>query len=297
MSFIDVTLEDGRRLKLDFPNGLCLPGNAGGQFKLEKAMKGGGNGVVFQAMAYSSKGEEGGICAVKLLKELSERRKDRFDNEIRILELLDHKKITKVFGYGTERLGDEQVEVPWVAMELGGVNLRQYLDTHKLPIDVQTSVGVCRQICQALEHIHDKRIIHRDLKPANIVWRDNEDRDNVFLIDFGIAKLIGEDVSGRKMDSFTSANEFVGPANFSSPELLAYARDKSHPVDQRSDLFQLGLILWFLATNQILAGIPSKKKDPSGGAIHELVMELVAEDPDDRIATAAEVAQRLSEIN
>ncbi len=296
MSYIYVTLQNGKSFQLDFQNGHCLRNNDGGHFKLEKAKKGGGNGVVFQATAYSPSGEDEGICAVKLLKELSDKRQDRFQNEIRILKHLKHERITKCFGYGIENLGKEQIEVPWVAMELGGDNLRQYLDANKLPLGVETSVRVCRQICQALEHIHEKEIIHRDLKPANIVWRDDDDRENAFLIDFGIAKFVGEDVSGRKMDKFTQQNEFVGPANFSSPELLAYARNKSHPVDQRSDLFQLGLILWFLATNQVLAGVPSRKRDPSNGEIHALVMDLIGEDPDDRVQTAVEVELRLNEI-
>lgn len=297
LSFIEVTFENGNRQKLDFPNRHCLKNPDGSYFKLETAKKGGGNGIVFQAIAYSTSGEDEGICAVKLLKELSDKRQDRFQNEIRILRTLNHTNITKYFGHGTESLGSQSISVPWVAMELGGDNLRQYLDTHKLPLDTATAINLTKQICSALEHIHEKDIIHRDLKPANIVWRDDEDRENAFLIDFGIAKFVGEDVSGRKMDQFTQQNEFVGPANFSSPELLAYARDKTYPVDQRSDLFQLGLILWFFSTNQILAGIPSKKRDPSGGKIWELVNGLVAEDPDERIQTATEVSERLNALS
>lgn len=181
-------------------------------------------------------------------------------------------------------------------MSLGGDNLRQFLDTTKHALDIQTTINVCIQICDALTHVHEKEIIHRDLKPANVIWATEDDRDNIFLLDFGIAKFVGEDVSGREMDKFTMMNEFVGPANFSSPELLAYARNKAHPVDHRSDLFQLGLILWFLATNQIMAGVPSKKRDPTNGAIHELVLDLVGENPDDRLNSAAEIKERLEAI-
>ena len=234
--------------------------------------------------------------AVKLLKELSEKRQDRFQNEIRILKELSHDKITKCFGYGHVALGDDPVEVPWMAMSLGGDNLRLHLDRTKQPLGPEIAVGICQQICSALVHVHSKEIIHRDLKLSNIVWETEDNREDIFLIDFGIAKFIGEDVSGRKMDTFTELTEFVGPANFSSPELLAYARDKSTLVDHRSDLFQLGLILWFLSTNNLLAGIPSKRRDPTGGKIHEVVMDLIAEDPDDRMGSTSELESRLERL-
>ncbi len=181
-------------------------------------------------------------------------------------------------------------------MSLGHENLWQYMENNR-PLPPKLAVGVATQICNALIHVHERSIIHRDLKPANIVWNTEDDRENIFLIDFGIAKFVGEDVSGRPMDHFTSLKEFVGPSNFCSPELLAYARNKQHPVDHRSDLFQFGLLLWFLATNQVLAGVPSKKSDPTGGELHSLVLDLIAMEPDDRLPTANAVLERLKSIS
>jgi serine/threonine protein kinase len=113
------------------------------------------------------------------------------------------------------------------------------------------------------------------------------------MIDFGIAKQNGQDVSARPLDNFTKAMEFVGPQFFASPELIAYARDKSHPVDGRSDLFQLGKVLWFLATGVVLAGVPTRRQDPYGGQLYQLVLALLAEDPDDRPQSVAEVSAEL----
>jgi serine/threonine protein kinase len=142
-------------------------------------------------------------------------------------------------------------------------------------------VKVGLQLCDALAHVHERHIIHRDLKPANIVWGDYQ-KKAVFLIDFGIAKRVHDDVSGRPLDNFTAHDEFVGPQNWCSPELLQYARDKRTKVSPRSDVFQIGKILWFLATNRIGAGIPDRKRDPTGGRLHGLVCSLLTEDPDDR---------------
>ncbi|BBO36076.1 serine/threonine protein kinase [Lacipirellula parvula] len=297
MSFIIVRIDpSGTTKKLSFAYGLELEGSTGHRFKLGKHIRTGGNGVVFEAECTAPDGTEEGLCAVKFLKELDDVRQDRFANEIRILNDLSHPNIVKCFGSGRVRLGEENIDVPWMAMSLGDVNLRQYLDEHKAPLDAITAINTCIKVCNAIAHLHDKSIIHRDLKPANVIWLTDEDRDNIFLVDFGIAKYVGEDVSARRMDDFTSLHQFVGPANFASPELLAYSRDKSHPVDTRSDLFQIGLLLWFLATNRIAAGIPSRRLDPTNGPIFEIATQLLAMDPDDRIPTAGDLSKRLSEI-
>lgn len=122
---------------------------------------------------------------------------------------------------------------------------------------------VALQLCEATQYVHEQDLIHRDLKPDNIVWASDEASGRIRLIDFGIAKFAGENVSARPLDDFTQTGDFVGPVFYSSPELIAYKDDKTHPVDHRSDLFQMGKILWFLATGQVSVGIPSRAKDPS----------------------------------
>lgn len=298
MSYINVRLsENGRTERIDFPNRLELAGEGGRRFRLQKAVQSGGNGVIFEADCLLPDGSNEGLVAVKLLKDLNSVRQDRFDNEIRILRELDHPKITKCFGAGRELLGAQQIEVPWMAMSLGDENLRKHMDNRGGPLEPRKAISVCKQLCEALSHFHDKGILHRDLKPANVVWQTDEDRENIFLIDFGIAKYFDEDVSGRKMDDLTGVTEFVGPSNWASPELLEYARDKSHPVGLKSDLFQVGLILWFLTTNRIGAGIPSKRQDPTEGRIYDVVTGLLHEDPDDReFSSAQEIIDRLEVI-
>jgi serine/threonine-protein kinase len=231
--------------------------------------------------------------AIKFLKQRDSVRLDRFLNEIRIMSGLNHARIVAFFDSGEVHY-ESGVAVPWAAMELGGPNLRDHVQQNG-PIPLGTLVWIGSEMCQALQHIHDKDIIHRDVKPDNFVW-DGDDHRHIKMIDFGIAKYIGEDVSARPLDEFTQQMEFVGPVFFSSPELIAYANNKAHQVTSKSDLFQLGKLLWFLATGKISAGIPAKKDCPAGGKFRELVLALIDDDPASRIQSASEVESQLQAI-
>lgn len=282
--------------KVEFKWGHTLTDSSTGRrFKIVGAAQQGGNGVVFRAEEVDPSGTVLRKCAVKVLKRLDPVRLDRFNNELRVHKKLEHPRIAKLYGSGTDRFGGTTRVLPWAAMDLGGPNLRGYQDKYG-QLDIQTAIRVSQQTAEAVEHLHSHQLIHRDIKPANFVWAD-ETRDHLFMIDFGLAKYVGEDLSARQLDQFTLEGEFVGPQNWMSPELLAYARDKKHPVGQPSDLFQLGLMVWYFVTNTILAGIPSKKRDPTGGLIHELVVDLCHQDPSDRIAKASDVVARLAEID
>ncbi len=275
--------------KIEFPMNLTVTSDDGSTFRLTHAIRQGGNGVVFRAEHITDDGLVTGTCAVKVLKQLDPQRVDRFSNEIRVLRLLNHSSVAKYYSHG--RFVVEGIQLPWVALDLGGDNLRNHIDQDG-PIDMAALKVVVPQMCAALAHLHELGFIHRDIKPDNFVWRDVLSHDTM-MIDFGIAKRVDEDISARPLDGFTKQLEFVGPVFFSSPELIAYARDKSHLVDSRSDMFQLGKVIWFLTTGDISAGIPSKRKDPTGGAVHSLVVDLLHDDPEDRLQSLASVSERV----
>lgn len=262
------------------------------RFQIGKALKGGGNGVVFSAHHYSS-GKLIGACAVKFLRRLDDQRKDRFANEIRIANLLNHGNIAACFGSGTAQIGEHSV--PWMAQLAGGRNLREEVSSNG-PIDPSRFLKIAVQMCDAVTHLHQHGFIHRDIKPDNFVWSGHEPAQRVMMIDLGIAKRIGEDVSGRPLDQFTRTMEFVGPVFYSSPELIEYASDKSVVVDERSDIFQLGKTFWYLATGKVSAGIPSKTKCPFGGKLADIVMGTIQDDPDSRPKSVADLSGLLSAI-
>lgn len=284
--------------KYDLPASRLTSTDGSRSFELKSHAGGGGNSAVFVADCYDA-GRFTRRCAVKILKQLEPSRVDRFRNEVRILKALNHERIAAYYSEGElslphEHHGPGGTTMPWVAMDLGGDNLRRTLDESG-PLAGIRFVTAATDMCDALEYLHSKSIIHRDVKPENFVFATRSS-DRVTMIDFGIAKYLGEDVAARPFDSFTRLTEFVGPQAFSSPELLAYARDKNHSVDFRSDLFQLGKVMWFLATGVISAGIPSRKADTFGGGLHELVSELLADDPGDRPQKLAAVKARLADL-
>ena len=287
MAWIELR-ERGRLLsRIDLPD--SLPGPEGTTFRLRHAVRQGGNGVVFEARQFGDSENLVQTCAVKFLKDRDDTRVDRFNNEVRVLESLNCPRISASYGSGAVRLGTH--DVPWVAMELGGMNLREHVDQSG-PLPARSLVPVLLQIVDALDHLHEQGFIHRDIKPANFVW-DPGGANDVLMIDFGLAKRTGEDVSARPLDDFTKHMEFVGPVFFSSPELIAYASNKATPVDHRSDLFQFGKVAWFLATGTISAGVPSRKLCNMNGSLWDIVMLLLADDPSDRPASAKDVRELL----
>lgn len=277
---------------VDFANNFVVTANNGTAFRLLKAIKRGGNGVVFAATVESGP-RAGETCAVKILEKNFESRRDRFANECRILEVLQHPHIAAYLGDGTTGLGRDDLDIPWLATELGGGNLMAHV-RNKGPLTPALLILTLGQLASALACFHAGERIHRDLKPNNLIWKSADPAQGIFMVDFGIAKYVGEDVSGRPLDDLTKSDEFVGPALWSSPEMVGYAFDKRTLVDQRSDLFQFGKVAWYLATGRVTGGVPSRGLDPTGGALCDLVTHLLQDDPDDRFQSATEVETALA---
>ena len=286
-----IKLYDGSKFlgECNLPNRIDI--SNGSYFILGKVRKGGGNGVVLEARHYENHSLKR-TCALKFLRRLDAPRMDRFKNEVRIINELAHDNVATYYGQGTLRL--DRFDVPWVAQELGGRNLREQIDSNGV-LKPSLLIPVALQMCSAVEHLHEKGFIHRDLKPDNFVWVEGSKTD-VLMIDLGIAKRIDEDVSGRPMDMLTRTLEFVGPQFFSSPEMIAYATNKNIVVDKRSDVFQLGKTLWFLGTGQISAGVPSRARCPIGGKFWELIVATVDDDPDCRPQSVTKLSTQLAAL-
>ncbi len=152
-------------------------------------VRGGGNGIVFEAYRQNPQGELDRHCAVKMLRRQEDKRLDRFRNEARVLqELGEHQRIAPYYDYGETRVtaGGQNYAVPWIAMELGGTNLRDHVN-NRGPLAPRVVIETGIQVAQAIGHLHAAGFVHRDVKPANIVWEGNEN-GSVLMIDFGIAK-------------------------------------------------------------------------------------------------------------
>jgi non-specific serine/threonine protein kinase/serine/threonine-protein kinase len=161
----------------------------------------------------------------------------RFEAERQALALMDHPAIAKVFGGGTTALGR-----PYFTMEyVRGEPITTHCDGRDL--DLRERLTLFMQLCEGVQHAHQKGIIHRDLKPSNILISTTDDHPVPRIIDFGIAKAIGQPLTERPL--YTEIGGFIGTPEYMSPE---QAHLSPVDVDTRSDIYSLGVVLYELLT-------------------------------------------------
>jgi serine/threonine-protein kinase len=223
----------------------------------------------------------------------------RFSKEARDCSRLLHHNTIKVYDFGVSDDG-----YPYIVMEyLAGRSLSQVLRAEGA-LDPQRVVRIARQVCASLDEAHDAGLVHRDLKPANVILiRVHNDPDYVKVLDFGIAKTI----MGESSETLTQSGMVIGTPKYLSPE-----QAKAEPIDRRSDLYALGIILYEMLTgavpfdgpsagallvkhiHEVPPEVPAEVAGrPIPAGLRALVADLLAKDPEQRPATAADVAVRL----
>ncbi len=175
----------------------------------------------------------------------------RFEAERQALALMDHPNIAKVFDAGTTApplaplgrgVGGEGMGRPYFVMELvKGLPIIEFCDLHKLTL--RERLGLFVQVCQAVQHAHTKGVIHRDLKPSNVLVTLYDGRPVPKVIDFGIAKALGQQLTEHPLH--TGFAQLVGTPMYMSPEQAALS---ALDVDTRSDVYSLGVLLYELLT-------------------------------------------------
>ncbi|CAG1005549.1 eukaryotic-like serine/threonine-protein kinase [Phycisphaerales bacterium] len=236
---------------------LSLDGRQFGNYRISRLVGLGGMGAVYEAR----QDRTGRRVAVKIVRGefITADVARRFEHEARILARLQHPGIAQIFEAGT--IDSPTGPTPYFAMEF--VEGRP-LTAHAADLDSRARLSLFLQICEAVEHAHQKGVIHRDLKPANILVTP-EGRPRI--LDFGVARVTDGDVQATTLH--TDIGQVVGTLAYMSPE---QASGDSASVDTRSDVYALGVILY-----ELLAG--KTPLDIAKGGIHEAARVIREEEP------------------
>ena len=212
------------------------PGTVIGEYRLLEQIGEGGFGIVYMAEQMQPVRRK---VAFKIIKPGMDTRLvvARFEAERQALAIMDHPNIARVFDGGATETGR-----PYFVMELvHGIPITEFCDENRLQIRDRIELFVA--VCKAVQHAHQKGIIHRDLKPSNVLVTLHDDRPVVKVIDFGIAKAIGQQLTEKTL--FTNFAQMVGTPLYMSPE---QAQLSGLDVDTRSDIYAMGVLLYELLT-------------------------------------------------
>ncbi|MBE7496559.1 MAG: protein kinase [Verrucomicrobiaceae bacterium] len=257
------------------PDGLPLaeqPGDRIGPYKLLQEIGEGGFGTVWMADQEKPVRRRVALKIIKLGMDTKEV-VARFEQERQALAMMDHPNIARVFDAGATEQGR-----PFFVMELvRGVKITGYCDEKGLSNEERIELFI--QVCQAVQHAHQKGIIHRDLKPSNILVTVNDGRAVPKVIDFGVAKA----TQGRLTDGtlFTQFEQMIGTPLYMSPE---QAEMTSLDVDTRSDIYSLGVLLYELLTGSTPIDMSTMAR-AGMGEIRRLIREADPPRPSQRLKT------------
>jgi serine/threonine protein kinase len=258
----------------------------GQNYKLDSFVTKGNNGTIFRCISPAKK-----VLAIKVLHRLDSQRLARFEFENLVLQDLKHANILPCLDTGElETTGKKSA--PFLVTELFPGNFDGLVEKNG-PLKPQQVKDFALQICDAFEYLHAKGLIHRDIKPANFFVGGNR----VVIGDFGLAKTATDEGINRYYRSnITLSGEFVGPILWMSPELINYQKDKHQIVDARSDIFQLGLVFWYLLTGDVPCGSIDQEEDPSGGEFWKAIMPALKHKPERRYSTVKDLKHAISSV-
>ncbi len=262
-----------------------------GKYRMEAEIGRGGFGTVFRAVDIALDRP----VAIKIMDPVymrDQRWVARFRREARVMARLDHPHIVTV-----HEIGEENGRL-FIAMKLvNGPDLTQYIRNNG-PLPWGMVLSLSEQIASALDYAHQQNIVHRDLKPGNVLISHG----NVLLTDFGLAQMLESN-----SQSISVSGGFAGTYNYMPPEIF-----NNEPATAAADVYALGCVIYEMITGEVLiegdstaAIIGSLLKgvtldhplgDEIPAGINEVIQTALAKNPNDRYASAGELAAELSRV-
>ncbi|MEM9802073.1 MAG: serine/threonine-protein kinase [Planctomycetota bacterium] len=265
---------DGGDLDADQADTGAFVGATIGPYELVEELGEGGFGTVYRAEQTAPVRRQ---VALKIIKLGMDTRQviARFEAERQALALMDHASIARVLDAGSTETGR-----PYFVMDLApGEALTGFCDEQRLTI--RERLEVFMELCSAVQHAHQRGVIHRDLKPSNVLVAKRSGRIVPKVIDFGIAKATGEDLTEATL--FTARGQVIGTPVYMSPEQATGRSD----IDTRSDVYSLGVILFELVTGSTPIRVEDIRERAAAGDLGTYVRDFEPQLASTRLARGA----------